>query len=99
VNNLVSRNIAFVSHLGDVTETAALAEWQLAVGAMTSIENPVTTGLSDGIPYGISVGNHDQSPNGDPNGTSLYNQHFGAARFQGRNYYGGHYGSDNDRPL
>ena len=52
---------------------------------------------SEGIPYGISVGNHDQSPNGSASGTTNYfNQYFGEARFSGRSYYGGHFGSNND---
>jgi hypothetical protein len=45
------------------------------------------------------VGNHDQGPTGtgDPNAaTTFYNQYFGEARFLGRSYYGGHYGSNND---
>jgi len=43
------------------------------------------------------VGNHDQSPNGDADGsTDFYNQFFGVARFQGRGYYGGHFGANND---
>jgi hypothetical protein len=96
VDNLVNRNIAFVAHLGNVTEAAAEAEWLNAVAAMSLLENPIATGLTDGIPYGISIGDHDQSPNGDPNGTALYNQHFGVDRFQGRSYNGGQYGSDND---
>src|SRR5205085_6450845 len=41
--------------------------------------------------------NHDQSPNGDAAGTTtFFNQYFGSARFTGRNYYGGHYGTNND---
>ena len=44
------------------------------------------------IPYGISIGNHD----GAPSATAAYNEHFGIARFTGRPYYGGHYGSDNN---
>ncbi|HEU4333940.1 MAG TPA: hypothetical protein VFT32_05540, partial [Candidatus Eisenbacteria bacterium] len=32
----------------------------------------------------------------DAGSTVFYNQYFGIARFSGRSYYGGHYGSDND---
>jgi hypothetical protein len=99
VNNIASRNIAFVTQLGDCTEHGDQfeIEWQNADAAFDLIENPGTTGLNEGMPYGIAPGNHDQSPIGDPNGTTnFYNQYFGTSRFLGRTYYGGHYGSNND---
>ena len=100
VANRVPRNIAYVATLGDCVEHGDNGgddlEWQRADLSYDLLENPGTTGLADGIPYGVTVGNHDQSPNGDPSGTIFYNQFFGAARFQGRPYYGGHYGTDND---
>jgi hypothetical protein len=99
VNNIASRNIAFVTQLGDCTEHGDQfeIEWQNADTAFNTIENPITTGLTEGMPYGIAPGNHDQSPIGDPNGTTtFYNQYFGISRFLGRTYYGGHYGSNND---
>ena len=98
-NNIASRNIVFVTQLGDCTEHGDQfeIEWQNADTAFDIIENPTTTGMTQGMPYGIAPGNHDQSPIGDPNGTTtFYNQYFGVSRFQGRNYYGGHYGSNND---
>ena len=54
--------------------------------------------LTDGIPYSICVGNHDQgTASGNPAApTTFYNQYFGESRFTGRSYYGGHYGSNND---
>ncbi|HET9327831.1 MAG TPA: LamG-like jellyroll fold domain-containing protein, partial [Candidatus Eisenbacteria bacterium] len=99
--NRASRNIAYVATLGDCVERGDNGgdpiEWQLADQAFSLIEDPQTTGLTDGIPYGITVGNHDQSPIGDADGaTNFYNQYFGEARFQGRGYYGGHYGANND---
>ena len=63
---------------------------------MKKIENPDVP-VTGGIPYGICVGNHDQGIVGDPNSTAIYyNQYFGTARFNGRTYYGGHYGANND---
>jgi hypothetical protein len=90
-----------VATLGDCVENGDNGgnniEWMRADASYSIIENPGTTGLPDGIPFGITVGNHDQSPNGDPTGTTtFYNQYFGAARFTGRSYYGGHYGTNND---
>ncbi|MCB0091975.1 MAG: PKD domain-containing protein, partial [Caldilineaceae bacterium] len=111
VSNKASRNIVFVSHLGDVVQDGSVLgttgdssldgkaedQWAYADQVMATIENPTTTGLPDGMPYGIAVGNHDQVASGsDPSKTQLYNQYFGISRFSGRSYYGGHYGSDND---
>ncbi|HET7498265.1 MAG TPA: FlgD immunoglobulin-like domain containing protein, partial [Candidatus Eisenbacteria bacterium] len=100
--NRASRNIGYVATLGDCVEHGDNGgndiEWQHADAGYSLIENPLTTGLPEGLPYGITVGNHDQSPNGNPDGatTVFYNQYFGANRFTGRTYYGGHYGSNND---
>ena len=100
VDNKDSRNIVFVTGLGDIVQNgnANDPEWQLADNAYGLIEDPLTTLLADGIPYGLAVGNHDQSPigGGSSASTSKYNQYFGESRFNGRGYYGGHYGSDND---
>ncbi len=75
-----------------------ILEWQRVNTAISTIESPTATGLPQGIPYGLSVGNHDQSPIGGGNTatTNKYNQYFGISRFNGRNYYGGHHGSNND---
>lgn len=93
-------NIVFVTGLGDIVQNGNTndSEWQLADHAYSLIEDPLTTLLTDGIPYGLAVGNHDQSPIGGGSGasTTKYNQYFGEARFSGRSYYGGHYGSNND---
>lgn len=104
INNRVSRNIPFVSHLGDVVDDGSVpgsgtadAQWATANVIMRNIEDQNLTSLLDGIPYGIAVGNHDQGPSfGDPSKTQLYNQYFGVSRFAGRQYYGGHLGNDND---
>jgi hypothetical protein len=100
VSNKDLKNIVYVAHLGDCVENgdSFTAEWDHAEAAMSLIENPNTTGLLHGIPYGIAVGNHDQTPGGSPAGNSstLYNTYFGESRFLGRTYYGGHFGSNND---
>jgi hypothetical protein len=99
-----TRNIVFVGHLGDIVEIAFMEyQWQNADVAHALLEDPITTGLADGIPYGMVVGNHDQDPAADPGTigdedatTPFYNQYFGVSRFQGRAYYGGHYDTSND---
>jgi hypothetical protein len=95
------RNIVFVTQLGDCVENGdnggSNAEWLCATNALYRLENPLTTLRAHGIPYGVAVGNHDQSPGGAPQGsTTFYNQFFGEAHFLGRDYYGGHHGTNND---
>jgi hypothetical protein len=90
VDNLRALNIAYVAHVGDVVENPEVdVEWDRAVEAMQLLEDPLTTSLPDGIPYGIARGNHDAH--------NPFNEHFGVTRFQGRSYYGGGYpAGDND---
>ncbi|HOX59931.1 MAG TPA: metallophosphoesterase [Candidatus Paceibacterota bacterium] len=99
VSNRLAWDIAYVAHLGDIVDAGdSLSQWQNATNALYRLENPLTTGLPDGIPYGTTVGNHDQEPNGDPDGasTAYYNQFFGTGHFAGKSYYGGYYGGNND---
>ena len=99
VENRNALNITFVTQLGDCVQNgdSHIAEWEVADSAMSFLEDPATTGLEDGIPYGIAVGNHDQSPEGDADGsTRYYNRFFGDSRFRDREYYGGHFGRLND---
>ena len=101
VTNRPVRNIAYVAQLGDCVQNGDNGgnntEWLEATNALYRLENPNTTFMPDVIPYGVAVGNHDQSPNGSATGTTtFYNQCFGEAHFLPYNYYGGHYGADND---
>ncbi|REJ84476.1 MAG: T9SS C-terminal target domain-containing protein [Bacteroidetes bacterium] len=101
VQNRIAENIAFVASSGDCVENGDNngnpIEWQRADTAYKIIEDPVTTQLQHGIPYGINVGNHDQTPNGDALGsTNFFNAYFGINRFTGRTYYGGYYGNTNN---
>jgi len=93
-------NIVYVAHLGDVVQhgNGEDQEWQDADHSMSFLEDPSTTNLAEGIPYGVAVGNHDQSGWGNPDGnsTAKFNKYFGISRFSGRSYYGGHYGNNND---
>ncbi|RIK65961.1 MAG: hypothetical protein DCC65_10990 [Planctomycetota bacterium] len=98
-DNRVARNIVFVTELGDCVNTANVAQqWVNADAAFDILEDPFTTGLLDGIPYGIAVGNHDQNPGGsarsgsDENATTTdYNATFPRSRFEGRGYFGDNY--------
>jgi len=87
VANKDALNIIYVAHEGDIVDHASdESEWINADAAMSLLEDPVTTGLADGIPYGVVPGNHDEP-------TTYYNQYFGVPRFQGRSYYGDGYPS------
>jgi hypothetical protein len=105
VTNRVAHNIAYVAHLGDIVQNGDtlkdkrpnLAEWQVATNAMYRLEDPLRSLLQHGVPYGLAVGNHDQEPIGNSRGTTeMYNRYFGVSRFQGRPYYGGHFGTNNN---
>lgn len=94
--NLDTYRIAAVIHNGDIVDNGSIAaQWRVADGAMSLLEAE-SPALPDGLPYGVAVGNHDQSPNGSTSDTTLFNANFGVARFAGRAYYGGHYGDTND---
>ncbi|AYL94395.1 metallophosphoesterase [Mucilaginibacter celer] len=95
--NQQKENIAYVAHMGDITDhgdnpITERSEWYLAKTALYGLENPVS------IPYGLSVGNHDQYPAqyAVRGTTTNYNKFFGVKHFEGRPYYGGHYGRNND---
>lgn len=99
VQQRAALKIAYVAHLGDVVENGDnVSEWNHADAALRRLEDPLTTGLRDGIPYGVAVGNHDQTPIGvaDGNTTILYNQYFGSSRFRPRSYYAGRYNATQD---
>jgi len=99
VNNRGKKNIVYVGQLGDCVNNGDKyeVEWKRADTAIKKLENPTLTGLTQGIPYAVCVGNHDQTPNGSATGTTtFYNKYFGSKRFAGRSYYGGHFGTNND---
>ena len=89
VSNRVSRNIVYVALEGDISDDGnrVVTQWHNATNALYRLEDPARTGLPDGIPYGMAVGNHD-TYNG---GTARFNQFFGTNHFAGHRYYGGNY--------
>lgn len=90
VDHSTSNNIVFVTHLGDIVNSANITnQWNKADTAMDILD-------SAGVPYGLCVGNHDQYPMGDPAGTANFDSYFSYQRYSGETWYGGHYGSDND---
>jgi len=85
-------NIAAVFHLGDIVDNAGVTDqWEAAEAALGILDT-----LPE-LPYGMSVGNHDQMPHGDPTGTENFNRYFPVSSYAGvRSWYGGHFGDDND---
>jgi 3',5'-cyclic AMP phosphodiesterase CpdA len=79
-------NIAFVIHLGDITENNTASEWELGSRAMATLEGKV--------PYSVLPGNHDGFSLGQT--PQLYNQTFPPSRFQKYPWYGGHSGETNE---
>ncbi|SKB01648.1 Calcineurin-like phosphoesterase [Prosthecobacter debontii] len=91
--------VAFVSHQGDIVENGESVpqQWVNADQALSILEVPATTLRAHGIPWGAAPGNHDQTPIGNADGSTVsFNQYFGVERFTGRSYYGGNYGVNND---
>ena len=87
VDNLAAQRIVFVSHVGDIVDKNDPTQWQVARRAMDRLHGRV--------PYAISVGNHDMTTHGD---SSLFREHFPAARFESFDWYGGHFPGNSQRP-
>jgi hypothetical protein len=94
LSNRASRNIVYVTTEGDISNDGNKfpAEWLRTTNALYRLEDPVRTGLPDGLPWSAVVGNHDTRSGG----TTLFNAFLGTNHFGGRSYYGGYYGADND---
>ena len=75
------RDIRYVSHYGDVVQHGDdLMEWLIGDAAMAYLDE-------DDLPYGVSAGNHDVTPNGSPFDNYIpenYLEFFGPTRFEER---------------
>jgi len=82
VDEAEDRNIVFVTHQGDIVNTAnSTAQWDNADTAMAVLD-------AAGMPYSVGPGNHDLAIFSSP---SYYNDHFGPDRFIGNGHYQGPY--------
>lgn len=91
LDNRAALNIAYVAHLGDIVNVASqTGQWYNANQALSLFD------AVPSLPIGLSVGNHDEDPNGNPAGTGNYNYYFPYTRYATRPWYGGHYGADYD---
>lgn len=88
-DNRNKEKIEYVIHLGDITDRDTPEEWERARSALYKLDE-------DNIPYGLSVGNHDETPNGTPSvldpGTN-YSKHFGRSHFKHKKWFGGAMGN------
>ncbi|NLX03821.1 MAG: DNRLRE domain-containing protein [Phycisphaerae bacterium] len=74
VDNQSTRNISFVTHLGDLVNVADdSTQWQNANASMNVLHGQV--------PYSACMGNHDVG--------SYYDSYFGPSRYSGMSWYGG----------
>ncbi len=87
VKNQTKHNVVFVSHVGDIVDKNIPAQWKVAQSCMNQIHGK--------IPYGISVGNHDMTSQGD---SSLFQEYFPASRFSEFSWYGGCYSGSSQGP-
>ena len=91
MDNADAYNIVGVIHNGDIVDNGNTdAQWAIATKAMATLEK-TSARFPEGMPYGTSAGNHDQSPNGEVNSTTKYNLHFGTSRFAKKSWFGGTY--------
>lgn len=99
VKNAAAEHVKYVIQLGDISDDGEQfpQQWVYASEAMYRLEKPLP-GYPQGIPYGMAVGNHDQTKSQFPvtGVTAQYNKYFGVDHFKGKKWYGGHYGNDND---
>jgi hypothetical protein len=79
-----SDRIAFVIHMGDLTDHNTTDEWDIASDAHAILDDA-------NVPYSVMPGNHDYLV-GDHDfdrGGSLFDEYFGPSRFLERPHYGG----------
>ncbi len=92
LKNYKQEKIAYIIHLGDITDRNTRVEWERARSEMYRLDKT-------GVPYGLAVGNHDQTPNGTPaqaSDTTQFTRYFGKAHFGNRHWYGGALGNTNN---
>ena len=91
VTNKATWNIQAVLGEGDIVNTPGNAyEWTNADLAVQTLDKA-------GIPYALAIGNHDYDKVAPTSrNTVAYNTTFGVARYEGKPWYGGHYGTTNE---
>jgi len=96
VDNRDERNIVYVAHVGDIVQGDEDIEQRIEEWEFANISLSILDTLPD-LPYGLTVGNHDEWPLMDPCCTELFNAYFPYTRYEGVvDWYGGHFGDNND---
>ncbi|MBR0056167.1 MAG: metallophosphoesterase, partial [Kiritimatiellae bacterium] len=75
--NVVKERIAFVSHVGDITDIHSEEQWAFSSNLMARLDGVV--------PYGISPGNHDL----EVSTSEGFNRYFPRKRYEGNTWYVG----------
>jgi 3',5'-cyclic AMP phosphodiesterase CpdA len=78
LDNQKTRNIVFVTHLGDIVDDNTEEQWQNASKAMAVLDGK--------IPYAVAPGNHDMEWGGN---ASLFDKHFPLSRLKQSPSWGG----------
>lgn len=92
VDNKDTLNIKFVVHVGDIVNHGGLLkQWDNANYSMSIMDGEV--------PYLVIPGNHDYNDKcaGLPRNLSNFNHYFPHSRFEGYEWYGGHYPLDGNQ--
>lgn len=83
-------NIAYVIHVGDVTQNNVKVEWEAAVSAHRK--------MADVVPCALVPGNHDLGPGGKARSRdSLMSDYFSVSQFRKTPTFGGVYDKEPDR--
>lgn len=95
VNNRVSRNIVFITHVGDVVNNGATPpnnnqlEWDRAETALKKFDGNLTSNPDGVIPWAATIGNRDFDATHVKGPATKFLSHFGPSRFTGRSWYKG----------
>lgn len=81
VDQKEERDIVFVLHEGDITNTNQAYEWQLADDSLSVLDGEV--------PYALAVGNHDMGISGDARDMTKFNTSFPVSRYRSLPTFGG----------
>lgn len=85
--NLMRQNIVLVSHVGDIVDINNHDQWRVAKRCMNKLHGRV--------PYGISVGNHDMTSDGN---AQLFQEYFPQQLFTNFDWYGGCFERESGNP-
>jgi predicted phosphodiesterase len=88
VENQKDRNIAYVMHLGDITNRSTVPEWEVASAAMGRLDHKV--------PYSISTGNHDYSGSKFTGRDTHFTEYFPLKKIKEMKNFGGTYDKESD---